>query len=87
MRQQSPFIEFPLDKKLLETLDHLGFTHLTEIQEKAKAMIQGILEVEYLEIRDAETLKNITSWENNNGVFVSFAGMIDGVRLIDNIRF
>lgn len=35
MRQQSPFIEFPLDKKLLETLDHLGFTHLTEIQEKA----------------------------------------------------
>lgn len=35
MRQQSPFTEFPLDKKLLETLDHLGFTHLTEIQEKA----------------------------------------------------
>lgn len=35
MRKQSPFTEFPLDKKLLETLDHLGFTHLTEIQEKA----------------------------------------------------
>lgn len=35
MRQQSPFTEFPLDKKLLETLNHLGFTHLTEIQEKA----------------------------------------------------
>ncbi len=65
---------------------HAHFS-ITEIQEKAKAMIQGILEVEYLEIRDAETLKNITSWENNNGVFVSFAGMIDGVRLIDNIRF
>ena len=50
-------------------------------------MIQGILEVEYLEIRDAETLGKITDWNNENGVFVSFAGTIEGVRLIDNICF
>lgn len=60
---------------------------LEEIQEKAKGMIQGILEVEYLEIRDGDSLKEIENWNNENEVFVSFAGMIDGVRLIDNIRF
>ena len=50
-------------------------------------MIEGILEVEYLEVRDAKTLKEVKDWNNVNGNFVSFAGMIDGVRLIDNIRF
>lgn len=60
---------------------------IDEIQKKATQMIQGILEVEYLEIRDAETLGKITDWNNENGVFVSFAGTIEGVRLIDNICF
>ena len=60
---------------------------IDEIQKKATQMIQGILEVEYLEIRDAETLEKITDWNNENGVFVSFAGTIEGVRLIDNICF
>ncbi len=62
------------------------FLSIPELQEKAKGMIEGIMDVEYLEIRDAETLKEITSWTENNGVFISFAGTIDGVRLIDNIR-
>ena len=73
------------------TLNYLKHFHkyftIPEIQEKAKAMIQGILDVEYLEIRDAETLKEIKNWDAKNGVFVSFAGTIDGVRLIDNVRF
>ncbi len=67
-------------------LFHSYFT-IDEIQKKATQMIQGILEVEYLEIRDAETLGKITDWNNENGVFVSFAGTIEGVRLIDNICF
>jgi pantoate--beta-alanine ligase len=65
---------------------HTHFT-ISEIKQTAKAMIQGILEIEYLEIRDADTLKEIENWDNKNGVFVSFAGTIDGIRLIDNIRF
>lgn len=64
-----------------------SYFSVSEITEKAKTMIQGILEVEYLEVRDAKTLKEIADWNSQNGVFVSFAGMIDGVRLIDNIRF
>ncbi len=67
--------------------DFCSFLTIPEIKQKAKGMIEGILEVEYLEIRDAETLKEISNWEENRGVFVSFAGTIEGVRLIDNIRF
>ncbi len=63
------------------------FFEIQEIQKKAKQMIQGILDVEYLEIRDAENLGLIADWNNQNGVFVSFAGTIEGVRLIDNICF
>lgn len=73
------------------TLNYIKLYHkhfsISEIQENAKSMIQGILEVEYFEIRDAETLKEINSWDDENGIFVSFAGVIDGVRLIDNVRF
>jgi pantoate--beta-alanine ligase len=65
---------------------HSYFT-VTEIQHKAKTMISGILDVEYLEIRDANSLLNFENWEDCKEVFVSFAGHIDGVRLIDNVRF
>ncbi len=65
---------------------HSYFT-VQEIQEKAKAMISGILKVEYLEIRDSNSLLNFEKWEDCEEVFVSFAGHIDGVRLIDNVRF
>ncbi|MEN8928997.1 MAG: pantoate--beta-alanine ligase [Flavobacteriales bacterium] len=72
-------------------LDYIKKYHsyfsVIEIQEKAKAMISGILEVEYLEIRDANSLLNFENWSENREVFVSFAGHIDGVRLIDNVRF
>lgn len=67
-------------------LYHSSFS-VNEITKKAKSMIEGILEVEYLEVRDAKTLREVSDWDNFNGTFVSFAGMIDGVRLIDNIRF
>ena len=67
-------------------LYHSSFS-VTEITDIAKSMIEGILDVEYLEVRDAKTLKEVKDWNNVNGNFVSFAGMIDGVRLIDNIRF
>ena len=73
------------------TLKYMVLFHsyfsVQEIQEKAKGMIQGILEVEYLEIRDSNTLLEIVDWDGKNEVFVSFAGIIDGVRLIDNVRF
>ena len=65
---------------------HSYFT-VIEIQKKAKAMISGIIEVEYLEIRDSNSLLNFENWEDSKEVFVSFAGHIDGVRLIDNVRF
>lgn len=65
---------------------HSYFT-VIEIQQKAKSMISGILEVEYLEIRDSNSLLNFENWEDSKEVFVSFAGHIDGVRLIDNVRF
>lgn len=65
---------------------HSCFT-VIEIQKKAKAMISGIIEVEYLEIRDSNSLLNFENWEDSKEVFVSFAGHIDGVRLIDNVRF
>lgn len=67
-------------------LYHSHFT-VQEIQQKAKSMISGILEVEYLEIRDANSLLNFGKWDDCEEVFVSFAGHIDGVRLIDNVRF
>lgn len=67
-------------------LYHSYFT-VKEIQAKAKEMISGILDVEYLEIRDANSLLNFKKWEDSKEVFVSFAGHIDGVRLIDNVRF
>ena len=66
---------------------YYSYFTVSEIQEKAKAMIQGILEVEYLEIRDSVTLLEFESWDDCEEIFVSFAGMIDEVRLIDNIRF
>ena len=65
---------------------HSYFT-VKEIKNNAKAMIQGILDVEYLEIRDSESLLEFENWENCDEIFVSFAGTIDGVRLIDNVRF
>ena len=65
---------------------HSYFT-VKEIQNNAKAMIQGILDVEYLEIRDSQSLLEFENWEDCDEVFVSFAGTIDGVRLIDNVRF
>ena len=67
-------------------LYHSYFT-VQEIQQKTKSMISGILEVEYLEIRDSNSLLNFEKWEDCEEVFVSFAGHIDGVRLIDNVRF
>lgn len=60
---------------------------LEELQEKAKNMISGILEIEYLEIRNAQTLLELNSKEDCEEVFVCFAGNISGVRLIDNIIF
>lgn len=60
---------------------------LAELQKKASSMIEGILEVEYLDFRDAETLEPLNELHNNGRVFLSFAGYIDGVRLIDNVRF
>ncbi|MGB1039580.1 MAG: pantoate--beta-alanine ligase [Flavobacteriales bacterium] len=65
---------------------HSYFT-VKEIQNNAKAMIQGILDVEYLEIRDSKSLLEFENWEDCDEIFVSFAGTIDGVRLIDNVRF
>ena len=58
-----------------------------KIRKKAIKMISGILDVEYLEIRDANSLLSFEKWEDCEEIFVSFAGTIDGVRLIDNVRF
>ena len=60
---------------------------IEELKKKAKNLISGILEIEYLEIRDADTLLEFNSKENCSQVFVCFAGNIAGVRLIDNVIF
>ncbi len=58
-----------------------------ELQTRALFLIDGILDVEYLEFRNADTLEEITELKKGVHVFLSFAGYIDEVRLIDNIRF
>lgn len=63
------------------------FIDSRNIQEKAKNMIEGIVEVEYLDFRDAESLNPIKEFEDGQGIFLSFAGYLEGVRLIDNVRF
>jgi pantoate--beta-alanine ligase len=63
------------------------YTHfdIETIKKKAKYMVEGILEVEYLEFRNANTLQLIAEDEEMDSFLVCFAGYIDGVRLIDNI--
>lgn len=71
------------------TLDYCSkyyaYFDIEEIQAKAKNMIEGILEVEYLEFRNANTLQLIKEDEEMDGFLVCFAGYIEDVRLIDNI--
>jgi pantoate--beta-alanine ligase len=71
------------------TLDYCNkyysFFDINVIKEKANNMIDGILEVEYLEFRNANTLQLIKKDEEMDSFVICFAGYIDGVRLIDNI--
>ena len=71
------------------TLDYCAkyytYFDIDVIKEKAKNMIEGILEVEYLEFRNADTLQLIEEDEEVDSFLICFAGYIDGVRLIDNI--
>lgn len=71
------------------TLDYCSryytFFDIEEIKAKAKNMIEGILEVEYLEFRNANNLQLIEEEEEMDGFIICFAGYIDGVRLIDNL--
>lgn len=71
------------------TLDYCNryytFFDIEEIKAKAKNMMEGILEVEYLEFRNADTLQLIQEDEEMDSFIICFAGYIDGVRLIDNL--
>ena len=60
---------------------------LKELKEKATEMVSGIMKVEYLEIRNAETLYEFNDKKDCTTIFVCFAGTISGVRLIDNVLF
>lgn len=62
---------------------YYSFFTVDEIKSKTKNMIEGILEVEYLEFRNSQTLQLIKE-EEMDSFIICFAGYIDGVRLIDN---
>lgn len=64
-----------------------SYYSVEELKTRAVYMIDGILDVEYLEFRDAQTLQEINAFKKGQTIFLSFAGFIDEVRLIDNIRF
>lgn len=60
---------------------------LEQLKQNAIDMLKGMVQVEYLEFRDAETLEVINDNTKQSEVFLSFAGYLEGIRLIDNIRF
>ena len=53
--------------------------------EAARKTCNGEIDIDYIEIVDAQTLENVT--EAHFGDVLLFAGTIDGIRLIDNIIF
>lgn len=66
---------------------YASFLTVDSLKSKAMAILEGLIEVEYLEFRDAETLVKIEEFKENQLIFLSFAGYLEEVRLIDNIRF
>ncbi len=48
-------------------------------------LIENGFEIEYFEVVDADSLRKITNWNENQSVVVLVAAFIEGVRLIDNM--
>lgn len=60
---------------------------LAQLKETGLHMLKNIMETEYLEFRTADTLEEYDHLSTGDNVFLSYAGVIEGVRLIDNIVF
>jgi pantoate--beta-alanine ligase len=54
---------------------------------KRKSFLEvGFEKIDYLEIRKEENLELINEWNFNSEARIFFAGFLDGVRLIDNLK-
>jgi pantoate--beta-alanine ligase len=62
-----------------------GSRETQKLIEAARKTCNGEIDIDYIEIVDAQTLENVT--EAHSGDVLLFAGTIDGIRLIDNIIF
>ena len=62
-----------------------GSREIQKLIEAARKTCNGEIDIDYIEIVDAQTLENVT--EAHSGDVLLFAGTIDGIRLIDNIIF
>lgn len=73
---------------LLFIKENANTLSLKEILKNASDLLtkSGIL-VEYLDIADAKTLEKITDFSHSKNKIILIACYIEGVRLIDNIRF
>ncbi len=60
---------------------------LNQLKETGLHMLKNIMQTEYLEFRTADTLEEYEHLKDGDNVFLSYAGVIEGVRLIDNIVF
>ena len=61
-----------------------GVNNVSALKETAFAFLNNKVELEYLEILDAETLEKLSVATDNARVFI--ACKVGGVRLIDNIK-
>lgn len=73
--------------QLGEQLIRQGDQSPQQVQAAAVALLgqEPSINLEYLELADAETLQSVTQWQPNREVALCLAAHLAGVRLIDNI--
>jgi pantoate--beta-alanine ligase len=78
-----------ISQTLFESVNKMKLLSLTETKEWVIRKINEnqLLEVEYFEIVDSETLESIKEWDQSKNIRACIAVHVGNIRLIDNIRF
>lgn len=88
LNEQERIIAKRLPQMLFYLKDSVDKTNLTEALNTARNTLNSDdnIALEYLDIVDSETLKPITSWDNENGILAITALKVGEIRLIDNLK-
>lgn len=78
-----------ISKTLFHAKSLAGQYNVDELKQWVTDKINSnpLMNIEYFDIVDDETLKSVNSWVENNKKIGCIAVLLDNIRLIDNIRF